>query len=133
MAALQMNRDLAFGAGAYGLGAGIFFVGYVLLEVPSNLVLARVGARRWIARIMAIGPRGFLGGLSRVLATARVLIAGGEAILEDLGSKNGTHLNGNRVTMPVRLSDGDEIRLGAINLTFRIAGLMSPTETLANG
>ena len=128
-----MNRDLAFGAGAYGLGAGIFFVGYVLLEVPSNLVLARVGARRWIARIMAIGPRGFLGGLSRVLATARVLIAGGEAILEDLGSKNGTHLNGNRVTMPVRLSDGDEIRLGAINLTFRIAGLMSPTETLANG
>jgi sugar phosphate permease len=52
IAALQMNRDLGFSAAAYGLGAGIFFVGYVLLEVPSNLVLARVGARWWIARIM---------------------------------------------------------------------------------
>jgi len=52
MAALQMNRDLHFSAAAYGLGAGIFFIGYCLLEVPSNLMLARVGARRWIARIM---------------------------------------------------------------------------------
>jgi MFS family permease len=52
IAALQMNRDLGFSAAAYGLGAGIFFVGYVLFEVPSNLVLARVGARWWIARIM---------------------------------------------------------------------------------
>ena len=52
LAGLQMNRDLGFSAAAYGLGAGIFFVGYVFLEVPSNLVLARVGARLWIARIM---------------------------------------------------------------------------------
>jgi MFS family permease len=52
IAALQMNRDLGFSAAAYGLGAGIFFGGYVLFEVPSNLVLARVGARWWIARIM---------------------------------------------------------------------------------
>lgn len=52
IAALQMNRDLGFSAAAYGLGAGIFFLGYVLFEVPSNLVLARVGARWWIARIM---------------------------------------------------------------------------------
>jgi len=52
MAALQMNRDLHFSATAYGLGAGIFFLGYCLLEVPSNVMLARVGARRWIARIM---------------------------------------------------------------------------------
>lgn len=52
MAALQMNRDLHFSATAYGLGAGIFFIGYCLLEVPSNVMLARVGARRWIARIM---------------------------------------------------------------------------------
>ena len=50
-AALQMNRDLGFSAAMYGLGAGIFFLGYALFEVPSNLVLARVGARRWIARI----------------------------------------------------------------------------------
>jgi ACS family tartrate transporter-like MFS transporter len=52
IAALQMNRDLRFSASAYGFGAGIFFLGYALFEVPSNLVLARVGARRWIARIM---------------------------------------------------------------------------------
>ena len=52
IAALQMNRDLRFSAAAFGLGAGIFFVGYALFEVPSNLLLARVGARWWIARIM---------------------------------------------------------------------------------
>ena len=52
MAQRQMNRDLHFSATAYGLGASIFFVGYILFEVPSNLILARVGARRWIARIM---------------------------------------------------------------------------------
>jgi MFS transporter, ACS family, tartrate transporter len=51
-AALQMNADLGFSAAVYGLGAGIFFAAYALFEVPSNLILARVGARRWIARIM---------------------------------------------------------------------------------
>ena len=51
-AALQMNKDLGFSSSVYGFGAGVFFVGYALFEVPSNLVLARVGARRWIARIM---------------------------------------------------------------------------------
>ncbi len=52
VAALTMNKDLGFSAFTYGLGAGIFFLGYVMFEVPSNLVLERVGARRWIARIM---------------------------------------------------------------------------------
>ncbi|MEP6782261.1 MAG: MFS transporter [Acidobacteriota bacterium] len=52
-AAIDMNRDLGFGAAVYGLGSGIFFLSYTLLEVPSNLLLARFGARRWIARIMA--------------------------------------------------------------------------------
>src|SRR6266853_707477 len=51
-AALTMNADLAFSATVFGNGAGIFFLGYVLFEVPSNLTLHRVGARRWIARIM---------------------------------------------------------------------------------
>ncbi len=51
-AALDMNRDLGFSAAVYGLGSGIFFVSYTLLEVPSNLMLARVGAGVWIARIM---------------------------------------------------------------------------------
>jgi ACS family tartrate transporter-like MFS transporter len=52
-AALDMNRDLGFSAAVYGLGSGVFFLSYFLLEVPSNLALARLGARVWIARIMA--------------------------------------------------------------------------------
>jgi ACS family tartrate transporter-like MFS transporter len=51
-AAREMNGDLGFSATVYGVGAGVFFIGYALFEVPSNLILARVGARRWIARIM---------------------------------------------------------------------------------
>ena len=51
-AALEMNKDLNFSATIYGNGAGIFFLSYFLLETPSNLILVRVGARRWIARIM---------------------------------------------------------------------------------
>jgi ACS family tartrate transporter-like MFS transporter len=51
-AALQMNQELGFSPGLYGLGAGIFFLGYVSFEIPSNLILARIGARTWIARIM---------------------------------------------------------------------------------
>lgn len=51
-ASLQMNRALGFSATTYGFGAGIFFVSYVMFEVPSNVILARVGARLWIARIM---------------------------------------------------------------------------------
>ena len=52
LAALQMNRDLHFSSTAFGFGAGIFFAGYSIFEVPSNLALSRFGARRWIARIM---------------------------------------------------------------------------------
>ena len=51
-AALTMNQALGLTATQFGIVAGAFYVGYVLLEVPSNLVLQRVGARRWLARIM---------------------------------------------------------------------------------
>ncbi|MBI1182061.1 MAG: MFS transporter [Alphaproteobacteria bacterium] len=51
-AELTMSVDLGFSASVYGWGAGIFFVGYALFEVPSNILLHRFGARRWIARIM---------------------------------------------------------------------------------
>jgi MFS transporter, ACS family, tartrate transporter len=51
-AALTMNKDLGLSAYVYGLGAGIFFFGYFMFEVPSNLILERIGARLWIARIM---------------------------------------------------------------------------------
>ena len=71
-AALTMNRDLGLSSSIYGLSAGIFFVGYFIFEVPSNLVLEKTGARVWIARIMitwglvsaltafATGPASFL-------------------------------------------------------------------------
>jgi hypothetical protein len=65
-ASLQMNRDLHFSASVYGFGAGLFFIGYALCEVPSNLLLLRFGAKRWLARIM------FTWGL---LAAARCLCA----------------------------------------------------------
>lgn len=56
-AKLQMAQDLQFSDTAYGIGAGIFFLGYFLFEVPSNMLLERVGARRWIARILIFwGP-----------------------------------------------------------------------------
>src|SRR5271168_4043108 len=51
-ASLQMNRDLHFSASVYGFGAGLFFIGYALCEVPSNLMLLRFGAKRWLSRIM---------------------------------------------------------------------------------
>lgn len=51
-AALQMNTDLGISPSVFGLGSGIFFIGYFFFEIPSNLILARVGARKWIARIL---------------------------------------------------------------------------------
>jgi len=66
-AALTMNADLGLTASAFGFGAGIFFLAYFLFEVPSNLLLERVGARKWIARIMFTwglisGATAFIGG-----------------------------------------------------------------------
>src|SRR5579872_574058 len=54
LAALSMNRDLGFTPSVYGLGAGIFFLSYSLFQVPANLALYRIGARRWISGIMII-------------------------------------------------------------------------------
>ena len=51
-ASLQMNRDLHFSATVYGFGAGLFFLAYAACEIPSNLLLYRIGARRWLSRIM---------------------------------------------------------------------------------
>ena len=70
-AALQMNAALGLSSHVFGTGAGVFFIGYFLFEVPSNFALARVGARRWLARIAIVwgfvsiamlfitGPRSF--------------------------------------------------------------------------
>jgi MFS family permease len=51
-AATELQRDIGLTSAQYGLGAGLFFLGYCLFEIPSNLIMERVGARRWIARIM---------------------------------------------------------------------------------
>src|SRR6185437_7046293 len=71
-AALQINAKLGLTPRVFGLGAGLFFLGYFLFEIPSNLILHRIGARIWIARIMATwgvvaclaafanGPKSFL-------------------------------------------------------------------------
>src|SRR5947209_7160130 len=53
-AALTMNRDLGFGPAVYGFGAGAFFLGYALFQVPANLILERVGARRWICLLLLL-------------------------------------------------------------------------------
>ena len=50
-AKLTMSEDIGLSEAAYGLGAGMFFIGYALLEIPSNAGMYRFGARRWIARI----------------------------------------------------------------------------------
>src|SRR6202045_5259687 len=72
-AALTMNQQLGLSAGQFGFAAGIFFLGYSLFEIPSNLLLYRFGARRWLARIMiswglvsaaaafVVGPKRFYG------------------------------------------------------------------------
>src|SRR5216117_4294666 len=51
-AALQLNAALNFDPAVFGLGAGIFFIGYFIFEIPSNLIIERVGARVWMARIL---------------------------------------------------------------------------------
>ena len=82
-AALTMNKDLGLSASAFGFGAGIFFLAYFLFEVPSNLFLERVGARKWIARIMfswglISGATAFIGGETSFYVV-RVLLGIAEA------------------------------------------------------
>ncbi len=82
-AALTMNKDLGLSATAFGIGGGLFFVAYVLFEVPSNLALEKVGARLWIARIMitwglvGIGSAFVTGAVS--FSIARFLLGAAEA------------------------------------------------------
>jgi ACS family tartrate transporter-like MFS transporter len=70
-AQLQMNEELALTATAFGFASGIFFIGYVIAEIPSNLLLERFGARRWIARIMVTWG---------VIATATAFVPNAETL-----------------------------------------------------
>src|SRR6266702_4154044 len=67
IAALTMNTDLGFSPEVFGFGAGVLFVGYGLFQIPSNLILERVGARRWIFCILASWG---------LLSTVSALVAG---------------------------------------------------------
>ncbi|MGF6772389.1 ACS family tartrate transporter-like MFS transporter [Paraburkholderia sp. GAS199] len=91
-AALQMNKALALSASQFGFGAGIFFIAYFFFEVPSNLLLEKFGARRWIARIMftwgiLAGAMAFIPDIARftgmsaahVFYTLRILLGVAEA------------------------------------------------------
>ncbi len=82
-AALQMNASIGLTAAAYGLSSTAFYVGYCIFEVPSNVILEKVGARVWIARIMitwglASGATAFVTGPTSFL-TARFLLGLAEA------------------------------------------------------
>ena len=72
-AALTMNKDIGLDAAIYGMAAGAFFWGYVLFEVPSNIILEKVGARLWIARIMITW--GILAGLTACVSGTYSFVA----------------------------------------------------------
>lgn len=82
-AALTMNKDLGFSSAVFGFGAGVFFFGYFLFEVPSNIILDKVGARLWIARVMITW--GFISGAFALVKgeysfyTLRFLLGAAEA------------------------------------------------------
>ncbi len=66
-AALSMNKELGFSNAVYGFGAGIFFIGYFIMEIPGNLIMTKVGARLWIARILITW--GIISGLTAWVST----------------------------------------------------------------
>ena len=72
-AALTMNRDLGISESTYGLAAGIFFIGYLLLAIPSNVMLVRVGAPRWVAGLMVVW--GVVGSATAFVHGPRMYIA----------------------------------------------------------
>ena len=98
---------------------------YLMLDQREIMLMegANVVGRAPDATIQIDSP-----GISRV--HARILVHNGVARLEDLGSKNGTYVNGARIAAPYLLVDGHEIRLGTIVLTFRVAPTITATETV---
>ena len=93
----------------------------VALHDGANIVGRAPEATAWIDAL----------GVSRT--HARITISGDEATIEDLGSKNGTFLHGERITGSRRLSEGDEIRLGSVVITFRLPGPPAATDTVGSG
>jgi DNA-binding winged helix-turn-helix (wHTH) protein len=120
---------------------GYWFIGAVVEQGPE--VAAGTPARYWLLwetrqipldtgeNVLGRAPDAAVWidapGVSRY--HARIRVAGTEALIEDLGSKNGTFLRGQSVTAPCRLQDGDQIRLGSVLITFRIPPPGGATET----
>lgn len=88
MAKATMSVDIGLSATAFGLGAGLFFLTYAVLEIPSNLFLTRIGARRWIARY-------YLGGISRTVPAEIPRTVDG-----DLGIFHVDHERGGQLSVP---------------------------------
>jgi DNA-binding winged helix-turn-helix (wHTH) protein len=113
--------DEAAGVSADVLAAAKYWLAWELRQMPltegANVIGRGTDTAIWID-----AP-----GVSR--HHARILIRGDEAMIEDLGSKNGTYVAGQRLTAPRRLNDGDQIRVGSVVVKFRIPGLSAETET----
>jgi len=121
---------------------GYWFVGLIDAEAAEQQL--PVAVRYWLvweSRQVALGlGENVIGrapeatvwvdarGVSRM--HARIMVSADHATIEDLGSKNGTFVHGERVNGPTRLADGDEIRLGAVVLTLRIPGPAKATDTV---
>ncbi len=97
-AAFSMNKAIGLTSSAYGFGSGIFFIGYIIFQVPANLIMLRVGARVWIARVViawglvsvasafVIGPHSFYA-LRFLLGACGVgILSGNDSLSESCGS-----------------------------------------------
>jgi DNA-binding winged helix-turn-helix (wHTH) protein len=143
--AAEVRRALSDSAATPRFLKTIYAFGYRFVgEVTADAVAEQGRARLWLTHdrrhIPLLEGSNVIGrasdaaipidspGISR--HHARIVVTDGEATLEDLGSKNGTQLNGSRMTKPSRLSNGDEIRLGAVMLIFGTGSQIAPTETL---
>ncbi len=113
--------DESGGVSGEGPAAAKYWLAWELRQVPltegSNVIGRGTDNSIWID-----AP-----GVSR--HHARIVIRGDEVTIEDLGSKNGTYVAGERVTAPRRLDNGDQIRLGSVVVRFRTPGLSAATET----
>ena len=124
-------------------GFGYAFCGEALAAGPAALpetAAPRTYRLVWEGGLVALAEGEYVLGrdAESVIATdahtvsrrhARLRVAGGEAVLEDLGSRNGTFVRGERLTSPARLVDGDEFRLGSVPVTFRVVPTTEPTDT----
>ena len=122
---------------------GYWFIGTVAQE-PGAGAAAAPHSHYWViweSRQIPLGPGDNVLGRAADAAVwidapgvsrhhARIRLAGSDAILEDLGSKNGTYLRGVRVTTAASLRDGDQIRLGSVVVTFRVPAPAGSTETV---